>query len=49
MAYMSTSLNKEILLIDKRTEKIGLTRGGYLTKSRPGTKRCPPVNEIDQL
>ena len=31
MAYISTSLNKEILtIIDARAEKIGLTRGGYL-------------------
>ena len=33
MAYISTSLNKEILaIIDERAEKIGLTRGGYLRK-----------------
>lgn len=52
MAYISTSLNKEILaIIDKRAGKIGLTRGGYLRKILVQwyEKGCPPVNEIDQL
>jgi len=52
MAYISTSLNKEILaIIDKRAEKIGLTRGGYLRKILVQwyENGCPAVNELDQL
>lgn len=52
MAYISTSLNKEILaIIDERAEKIGLTRGGYLRKILVQwyENGCPPINKIDQL
>lgn len=52
MAYISTSLNKEILaIIDKRAEKIGLTRGGYLRKILVQwyENGCPAINKIDQL
>lgn len=52
MAYISTSLNKEILaIIDKRAEKIGLTRGSYLRNilTQWYDNGCPPVNKVDEL
>lgn len=52
MAYISTSLNKEILtIIDARAEKIGLTRGGYLRQILVQwyENGCPPINKVDQL
>ena len=52
MAYISTSLNKEILsIIDERAIKIGLTRGGYLRNilTQWYDNGCPPVNKMDQL
>ena len=52
MAYISTSLNKEILaIIDERAEKMGLTRGGYLRNIliQWYDNGCPPINKVDQL
>ena len=52
MAYISTSLNKEILtIIDARADKIGLTRGGYLRQILVQwyENGCPPINKVDQL
>ena len=52
MAYISTSLNKEILaIIDERADTIGLTRGGYLRKIliQWYENGCPPINKLDQL
>ena len=52
MAYISTSLNKEILaIIDERSKKIGLTRGSYLRNilTQWYEKGCPAVSKVDEL
>lgn len=52
MAYISTSLNKDLLaLIDRRAKKIGLTRGGFLRfiLLKWYEEGCPPVSKVDCL
>ena len=52
MAYISTSLNKDLLaLIDRRAKKIGLTRGGFLRYIllKWYEEGCPPVSKVDRL
>lgn len=52
MSYISTSLNKEIVvIIDERAKDIGLTRGGYLRNilTQWYEKGCPAINKVDEL
>ncbi|MDG1701745.1 MAG: hypothetical protein P8I61_02365 [Opitutae bacterium] len=52
MAYISTSINKEILaIIDERSKKTGITRGSYLRHilTQWYDRGCPSVSKVDQL